>query len=130
MWNDTKNINGNKLRFYRLFKDRLETESYVKGFTPYCQRRTLAKLRCGNLPLEIDLGRFNRPKTPLENRICKMCSMNVIENELHFMMECPLYNNLRYDQIQQMKCYITDFMLLPLTIQACETFNDKSVQHV
>ena len=56
-----------------------------------------------------------------------MYSVNVIENELHFMMDCPLYNDLRYDLINQMKCYITDFTFLPQIIQACEFFNEKHV---
>ena len=32
--------------------------------------------------------------------------------------------------LYQMQCYITDIILLPQTIQACEIFNEKRVQHV
>jgi hypothetical protein len=53
--------------------------------------------RGGNLPLEIELGRFNRPVTPLENRLCKVCKMGVVENECHFAFKCTLYEDLRDD---------------------------------
>ena len=30
---------------------------------------------------------------------------NCIENEMHFLLECPLYNNLRRDMTDQIKKY-------------------------
>ena len=50
----------------------------------------------GRFPLHtIELGRFHRPPTPLQDRICKMCDTNVVENEIHFLGECALYNDIR-----------------------------------
>ena len=59
------------------------------------QRRSSAKLRLGTLPLEIETGRYSRPVTPLDQRVCKMCDMNVVESELHFLVQCPLYIDQR-----------------------------------
>jgi hypothetical protein len=58
-WHDThyyKKENGTKLRFYHLFKERIETEQYVQStsYIPYAFRRILAKLRRGSLPLEVE----------------------------------------------------------------------------
>ena len=78
-----------KLRTYVLFKDDLKTEDYVKYCTNREQRSLLAQFRFGTLQLNIELGRFRN--IDLENRICEMCVMNVVENEYHFLCECPGY---------------------------------------
>ena len=38
--------------------------------------------------LEIEQGRHTQPVTLVENRRCPKC--NVIENELHFLLECTI----------------------------------------
>ena len=50
-----------------------ETEHYVKLNMSRDQRRILAKLRSCILPLEIEKGRYTRPKIPINERICKFC---------------------------------------------------------
>ncbi len=61
------------------------------------QRSHLSKLRRGTLPLQVELGRFARPKVALEERICHCCNTNSVEDEVHFLVVCPLYSDLRYD---------------------------------
>jgi len=56
-------------------------------------RSTLAKLRCGILPLEIETGRWS--STDLDKRLCKMCDQGVLEDEAHFMFTCSKYNTER-----------------------------------
>ena len=34
-------------------------------------------------------------KIDLEERICKICSQKRIEDERHFLLECPAYNEVR-----------------------------------
>ena len=34
-------------------------------------------------------------KIDLEERICKMCSQKRVEDERHFLLECPAYNKVR-----------------------------------
>ena len=31
----------------------------------------------------------------IDTRLCHFCSYNAVENEAHFMLECPLYNPIR-----------------------------------
>ena len=45
--------------------------------------------------LEIESGRHNNNKTPQNERICTLCPSNEIENEEHFLITCPLYNQLK-----------------------------------
>ena len=57
-------------------------------------RQAIARLPCSSHRLEIEAGRWHKPiRTPVENRKCKRC--DVVENEFHFLFECPLYSELR-----------------------------------
>ena len=57
----------------------------------------LSKFRGCNLPLAIESGRYTKPKTPLNGRICRFCSANSVEDEKHFLIECDFYSDFRYD---------------------------------
>ena len=85
----------NKLRTYKLFKDSYNTEAYVKMVSPKCYRSVLAKFRCGVATIRVKTGRYER--LPFSERMCLLCNGD-IENELHVLTSCPMYNVLR-DQI-------------------------------
>ena len=97
LWDDVNHENGNKLRTYRSFKYNLQVENYVKINLPWFKKRYFAMLRAGCLPLEIEKGRQQKPKVPVEARKCKLCMQNCIEDEFHFIMNCSLYADLRDD---------------------------------
>ena len=94
LMNDKHSPNGNKLRTYRLHKTRLQMEEYVCAI-PRFQRSYLSKLRCGSAPLNIETGRFSN--IPLDQRYCILCDSQAIENEIHFTIECPFYDDLRHE---------------------------------
>ena len=48
-----------------------------------------SKSRLSSHCLNIEQGRHKKPKVPLENRICHNCSMSMIEDEIHFLLQCP-----------------------------------------
>ena len=81
-----------KLRTYVTFKCVLHTEEYLRNNIFKHKRSLLAQLRLGILPLEIALRRFRN--IPVENRLCKCCDNNVVENEFHFVCECVRYTDL------------------------------------
>jgi hypothetical protein len=60
---DRMNINGNKLRTYRLYKTSDQTEHYVSCQLPRTTRRTMALFRSGALPLAVETGRYSRRKS-------------------------------------------------------------------
>ena len=98
LFNDRNNqIRGNKLRTYRQYKSDCKLEPYIKCNIPRFQRRTFALFRAGALPLAVETGRYSRPPVPYEERTCLFCNRNVVENEKHFLIDCPLYSDLRYD---------------------------------
>jgi hypothetical protein len=85
---------GNKLRTYRIFKKDCTPDIISRS-----NRRNLTRLRCGVLPLHVETGRFNRPSTPLPDRLCQFCDK--IEDELHFLLHCPFYDDLRYSLLSK-----------------------------
>ena len=97
LWDDKGNINGNKCRTYRVFKPTLEAEQYLDLNILYYQRAAYVKLWGGVLPLDIEVRHCNR--TPLESRNCKLCQINSIVSELHFPLDCLLYDDSRADMI-------------------------------
>jgi len=64
-------------------------------FQPYA----LTRLRVSSHCLEVERGRWLKlNKIPFENRKCQYC--NVLEDEFHFIFECPMYNNIRHIYLQ------------------------------
>ena len=53
-------------------------------------RSGLAQVRCGILPLEVKCGHWKGLK--LDERKCKLCIQSAVEDESHFLFECPKYN--------------------------------------
>jgi hypothetical protein len=53
----------------------------------------LAQFRCGILPLNIETGRYTG--IPIQLRTCIFCTNTFIEDEVHFLLECELYNKER-----------------------------------
>jgi hypothetical protein len=81
-----------KLRFYNKFKQVPITESYVSLNLSPIERSYLAQLRLGILPIEVETGRYK--SIPLENRICKLCELANVEDEMHILLICPQYTDL------------------------------------
>ncbi len=71
------------------------------------QRSYLAQLRCGILPLHIEIERWQR--TQLDKRICKVRNSNSVENEEHFIFHCNKYNT-RLNFYQQVCNKIPSFL--------------------
>lgn len=91
--NDSRQGNyGNKLRTYRKFKTVFSKEKYLDYFK-YDKRRILTKFRVSCHSLNIEKGRHNGLKP--EERICKTCNSNDIEDEFHFLFVCPKYQDQR-----------------------------------
>ena len=54
----------------------------------------LTRLRTSSLILAIETGRLTKPhSTPRFERKCQLC--NTLEDEFHFMLECPLHRDLK-----------------------------------
>ena len=69
-------------------------ETYVT-LLPLNARRDLAKLRTSSHSLEIELGRYSRPKVLRADRICKQCNLNEVEDEYHHLLKCTFFKEIR-----------------------------------
>ena len=49
-------------------------------------------------------------------RLCKFCSLNAIEDEIHFFLECPLYDEVRK-------------VFLESVSKRCNNFNNLSTEN-
>ena len=71
-------------------------ESYLCNIRAVALRRILTKFRVSDHTLEIERGR--RENVLMEDRLCTLCKRNnklVLEDEYHFMIHCPVYEELR-----------------------------------
>ena len=82
-----------KLRTYVQVKSDYGVERYVKSFVPKYKRSLMAQMRLSILPIRLETGRFVCER--LEERVCKLCELNRIEDEYHVLLECPCYNEIR-----------------------------------
>ena len=82
-----------KLSTYREFKPLLYPEKYLYTLNNFFIRKQLTKFRTSNHKLMVEGGRHRG--TDFADRRCIYCDMNCIENEYHFLFECPLYEEIR-----------------------------------
>ena len=57
-------------------------------------RIIISRWRLSNHKLNIETGRYTKPKTKREDRICTLC--NVLEDEYHVIYDCPHYDQPRH----------------------------------
>ena len=62
---------GNKLRFYKTFKNHFGREPYLDLLSDFQLRKIITKFRCSDHKLEIEKGRHRQLR--VEERICKIC---------------------------------------------------------
>jgi hypothetical protein len=87
-------IDGNKkkLRTYGMFKQTIEYSQYLSHVKNRNHKRSLVCLRLSCHPLKIETGRYSNVAEV--NRLCPVCLLSV-ETEMHFLLECSGYTNLR-----------------------------------
>jgi hypothetical protein len=81
--------------FYRLYKIDFSPSLYLDHIYNKSYRIALSRLITSSHNLRVETGRWqHNPPLPRERRLCFFCR-NKLEDEYHFVMECPLYNELR-----------------------------------
>ena len=109
-WQNTiKDVDG-KLFTYSKLKPHFRYENYLCHVKIGQHRAALTKLRTSSHNLNIETGRYTRPKTPKEERLCTTC--NVIEDEYHFLICCSRYNDERCHLFQNITHICPNFASL------------------
>ena len=95
--NKLQNTAGNKLRTYSLIKPNYGIEPHLLCVTKREKRQCMSKLRCSNHSLAIEVGRHK--KLQINKRLCP--KRNEIEDEIHFISSCALFDTVRKKFIQE-----------------------------
>ena len=83
------------LKNYKTYKSEYGMETYLHLISDFRHRNALTRLRTSSHTLEIEHGRYITPKTPVCDRRC--CTCDVTEDEMHFLLNCVEYSNMRDD---------------------------------
>ena len=101
-------------------------KNYLDFVTVRKFRYALTRLRVSSHRLEIEAGRWHKPnKTPVETRKCLFC--NSLEDEFHFILECPLYQDLRQEHINR---YFGVRPNIPKFIELLQSENKKIIRNL
>jgi len=82
---------------YNSYKQSLEQSVYLSYIKAFTVRRDLARLRIGMSSLNCSFLQFNN-HTNTQTLTCPFCD-DVQETEVHFLLQCPKYNDLRAELI-------------------------------
>ena len=89
--------NMTSLDSYCLYKSTFQSEPYFNIIKDQRHLRAYVSIRLRAHPLEVERGRHYG--VPRPNRLCRVCNLNLIEDEKHFLLVCDAYSNLRRDYL-------------------------------
>ena len=58
--------------------------------------------------LNIEIGRHDN--TLQENKLCYLCNSQAVEDEFHFIMMCPVYDELRHTYLPHLENIVRDII--------------------
>ena len=85
-----------------MYEDIFKPKTYIIKCMSRRRRCLMSQFRTGILPLEIETGIYvpildntlkKTRKSTANERLCKLCLLNAIENKYHFLCVCPVYNS-------------------------------------
>lgn len=82
---------------YRTWVDDNQAPKHLSAFIPNHIKHMLIRFRCTSFPLAIQIGRNSKKKIPRSQRLCKACCMACVEDDKHFLLECPAYKHIRQE---------------------------------
>ena len=104
---------------YRLFKSDISFEKYLSVVKNHKHRIALSRLRLSSHCLQIEKGRHFNPPIPRSERKCPFC-LDVVENESHFILNCPIYDLERLSLLQSISIRSDNFANIPTENQKFE----------
>ena len=104
LWKTKKADGTSRLQFYNSVSDNYQLEPYLIHIKHEKHRQALCKLRISAHDLLIEIGRHKN--IPKQDRKCKYC--DVIEDEIHFLDNCKIFNNIRTELISKIQISFPD----------------------
>jgi hypothetical protein len=96
MWCDKELEGKKKLRYYKdLINPNLEDQNYLFVLPSVKKKISIAKIRTNSHELHSETGHWSIPKTSWDERLCHLCDTKKVEDEKHFLLDCPAYTHIR-----------------------------------
>ena len=96
--------NSNRLMPYSIFKHDFVLEKYLNLTIENKYKVALSRFRTSSHDLFVETGRYDN--VPQDQRLCKSCNRNRIEDEFHFLLVCPKNRELRKTYFKTYFCYL------------------------
>ena len=77
-------------------------------------RQSLTKLRLSSHALRIETARYGRHRIDRAERLCLFCDQRQLDDEFHFICQCPLLHDIRLKYIK------TRYIRRPSVYKLCE----------
>ena len=94
--------NSHRLESCCRFKHNSILEPYLDNIYNRKYKTALTRFRLSSHNLEIEKGRYHG--IPRIERKCKFCSLDFVENEYHFLLVCPNYNDIGRQFLKAFYC--------------------------
>ena len=117
---------SSKTLYYKHFKTLLDTERYLSIDLPFLYKKSLSNFRCSGHCLNVETGRHQHIER--EFRFCAHClksNVYTVEDELHMLLVCPLYCDLRLEFFPQ--CLLNRPICTQLFYSIMSTADDKHI---
>ena len=76
--------------YYQYIADNFGLQFYLSKSMNETHRKIITRFRLSSHNLNVEYGRYRNELR--SNRICTLCNLNDIEDEFHFILKCPKYN--------------------------------------
>ena len=82
---------------HRTFHPAHAYAQYLSSVRCLSNKRLISRFRSGCHGLHVDTGRCDKagPGVEREDRVCLVCQSTAVEDEQHFLLDCPAYSHLR-----------------------------------
>ena len=97
-------LKTSKLDVFRRIDKQFKPEKYITSVDNVKHRVSLTRFRCSAHKLMVEEGRYRRPKIAHGLRKCSLCSMDVVEDDYHFLLTCPAYSDIRKRLLSKYYC--------------------------
>ncbi len=112
--------NSGTLCTYSLFKSSFGYESYLDKLSS-TYRYAFTRLRLSSHELRVETGRYGINRTERNQRYCTFCDVLDLEDEYHFILIYPIYNDLRRKYIKRFY-YVRPSMFKFIELMKCQQY--------
>ena len=109
---------------YLKYKCSFGPEKYL-AILPFHKRKLLTRFRISSHKLMVERGRYK--KLDVSQRLCQKCSLNLVEDETHFLFQCPAHASDRNKLISLSSEICLNFSTLQDNEQMIWLLNNENV---